>query len=77
MLRCKFKVDGVETPEYDKEQRILTLSACVDESGDNKDWSKWTPSGSFQICVTNTNLIPKIDAMKPGDVHYIDLSEAI
>lgn len=71
MLRAKFKVDGVKKEDNG---RSLQLSACVDESGDNQDWSKWTPSGQLQMFISNENAFPKIDALKPGDLFYVDLT---
>jgi len=73
MFRCKYRVDSV-TVENDGEARDVRMSACVDKDGDNVDWSRWTPSGSFQMWVTNTDAFPKIDALKYGDLFYIDLS---
>lgn len=73
-LRAKFKVVSVETPVDYSDQRVLTLEACIDESGDNKDWSKWTPSGRLEMTVTNEAAFPKIDGLDAGDVYWVDLS---
>lgn len=76
MLRCKFKVSGVEKSE-DGESRTLRMEACIDESGDNENWSKWTPSGQFSISVTNPDAFEEIDSMNEGDVHFLTLSDVL
>lgn len=73
MLRCKFTVSSVKKSE-DGTSRTLTMNASYGDGGDNKDWSKWTPSGSFTITVTNESAFEKIDAMKYGDLYYIDIA---
>lgn len=73
MLRCKFVVEGVQKSE-DGSSRTLSMRASYGDGGDNKDWSKWTPSGEFRITVTNEAAFEKIDAMKPGDLYYIDIA---
>lgn len=74
MFRCKFQVADISKDEgYDN--RVLRLQACVNDDGDNQDWSKWTPSGSFEMTVTNEAAFEKIDALKPGDIFYIDLTK--
>ena len=72
MIRSKFRVDKVEVLH---DARQLFMSAAMGE--ENKEWAKWTPSGQFTVYVTNPNAFPAIDAMRPGDFHYIDLSNQI
>lgn len=71
MFRCKFKV--VEVAKYES-GRKLKLTATSDNSGDNEDWSKYTPSGTFEIFVTNEVAFPRIDSLKAGELFYIDLN---
>ena len=71
MLRCKFRVDSVGV---EAEARTLRMSAFIGNAGDNEDWSKWTPSGTFQIYVTNPAAFAKIDSMVVGEPYYIDVT---
>ena len=71
MIRCKFRVVGVENTG---DGRAVTLTASNERDGDNQDWSKWTPSGELRFYVTNEAAFAKLDAMKPGDHYWIDLS---
>lgn len=71
MLRCKFQVFEVAKQSGG---RRLKLSACTTTDGDNKDWSKYTPSGNFEIFVTNEAAYERIDALKAGDLFFIDLT---
>ncbi len=36
-----------------EESRVLYFNASYDESEENKGWSKWTPSASLEMYVTN------------------------
>ena len=73
-LVCKFQVDSV-TPSEDASSRTLKMSACVSGSEDNDQWSKWTPSGSFEIEVTNENAFPMLDDMVQGKEYFLRLEE--
>ncbi|QXE85960.1 hypothetical protein KP003_16595 [Geomonas nitrogeniifigens] len=42
------------------------------ESEDNT-YARWSPSGSFELQITNPDLVGKI---KPGQKFYIDFTEA-
>lgn len=72
LLRCKFYVS--EITKTVGQCRKLKLTPVTSDSADNKSWSKFTPSGSFEITITNESLFEKIDALVPGDVYFIDLS---
>lgn len=71
-LRAKFKVSSVN--KYDN-ARELVLEACIDESGDNKNWSKWTPSGTLSLYITNESTFESIDNLKYGDLYWIDITK--
>lgn len=73
-IRCKFQVSSVEKTDQDQGRR-LNMVACVSDAGDNKNWYKWTPSGSFSINVMNESVFPTLDAMKYGDVYFLALEE--
>jgi len=71
MLRCKFAVESITKA---MNTRILKLRATNSAEGDNKDWSQWTACGMMDNHVTNEIAWPKIDAMKPGDLYFIDIA---
>lgn len=72
--KAKFKVQSVEIPEGSPDQRQLVLEACIDESGDNQNWSKWTPAGRLELTITNEHLFPGLDALSPGDLYWLDIN---
>lgn len=74
MFRCKFKVEEVTRFEN---SRRLKLVATNKVDGDNKDWSKWTPSGHLEISVTNVDAFPRIDSLSVGDCYWIDINPVI
>lgn len=75
MIRCKFKCDSVEkSVQWDKNaaEMLFTakMTAVYNNSPENADFWKWTPTGSFQVsCV-------KYDRFEPGKEYYLDISEA-
>jgi hypothetical protein len=71
-LSCKFYI--VEIARVQGQGRRLKLTAVTDNSEANKSWSKYTPSGTFEIYVTNEAAFEKIDAMQSGDSYFIDLT---
>lgn len=68
-LRCKFVVYSVK-----KETgcRILAMRPVYGDA--NKHWSSATPSGEFEIVVTNQAAFPEIDKLEPQDEYYLDLT---
>lgn len=72
MLRAKFQVVRVTK---ESECRVLLLSACKTTEADNKDWSKYTPSGELSMTITNEAAWPLIDAMEPGQCFYLDITK--
>jgi hypothetical protein len=69
MVRAKFRVHSVT--HHEGESRTVALGAV---SGDeNKTWSKWTPSGSLSINITNPEAF---DQFKPGDIFFLDFTPA-
>lgn len=71
MLRAKFKVESISR---EGTSRRLRLIASNQTDGDNKDWSKWTPSGNLELYISNEAVFSRIDAMNPGDHFWLDLS---
>lgn len=39
-------------------------------AGDNKSWSKWTPSGEIKMSITNPDAIEKFEVGKLYDVDF-------
>lgn len=49
-IRCKMKVEEVLISKDSKgevSQERVKLSAVYGNTDENKEWSKWTPSGKF------------------------------
>lgn len=73
-MRCKFYVSEVaqtagagQAPSGE----ILKMQAVIGTAGDNADWSKWTPSGSMSLHVTNPDAVGRF---KAGQIVYIDIA---
>ncbi len=75
-MRAKFKIDSVTRLPHGE---ILNMRAICpdkfDEAGLSEDssFSKWTPSGSLEMRVTNPALF---GTLNPGDSYYLDFSKA-
>ncbi len=69
-LKCKFRLD--EVTKYQTSRRVK-LTATNSKEGDNVDWSQYSPSGTFEIMVTNQAAFPQIDNAKIGELVYINL----
>lgn len=54
-VKCKFKVTS--TRRFDDQEEV-SMQAVTTGPG-NEEWSKWTPSGSFNFVVTNPAVIGK------------------
>jgi hypothetical protein len=75
VLRLKCMVNTVKTVhgnEGEPYQQELALSAVYSnaEGSANAQWSKWTPSASLNMTVSNTAAFNKL---KPGQFVYVDL----
>lgn len=75
VLRLKCMVNTVKTVhdnEGEPSQQELTLSAVYSnkEGSANAQWSKWTPSASLSMTVSNPSAFGKV---KPGQFVYVDL----
>jgi len=74
-IRCKFVCNGVTKRvfrEYQKPDSFVyeaEFSCVTDGSEENKQFFKWTPSGSLKVGVYTQ------DAFEPGKSYYIDISE--
>lgn len=75
VLRLKMMVNTVKTVHDnngDPYQQELALSAVYSnkEGSANAQWSKWTPSASLTMVVSNTAAFGKV---LPGQFVYVDL----
>lgn len=70
MLRAKFKVDLIAKSV---DGRNLSMSPVIGTDGDNQDWSKYTPTGHLGMFITNEAAFDAVDAIKPGDIFWIDI----
>ncbi len=68
-VRAKFKVVSVKHLENDQSQ--VELAAI--HGADNRQWSKWTPSGNLTMSITNPEATAQF---KPGSCVFLDFSEA-
>ncbi|PVE25420.1 hypothetical protein DC522_05865 [Microvirga sp. KLBC 81] len=72
-VRAKFKCQQIVrthgNPEGSAEVRLTAAT-----SGEaNKEWSKWTPSGSITMLITNPSAI---EAFELGKEYYVDFTPA-
>lgn len=75
VLRLKMMVNTVKTvhgSEGEPQSQELALSAVYSnkEGSANAQWSKWTPSASLTMTVSNTAAFNKV---RPGQFLYVDL----
>lgn len=69
--RCKFRCNEVTKRSFkDGFEYTAKFSAVYSGSEDNKEFFKYTPSGSLDIGVY------KEDLFQPGKEYYIDITEA-
>jgi len=78
VLRLKMMVNSVKTVhgnEGEPYQQELALSAVYSnkEGSANAQWSKWTPSASLTMTVSNTAAFGKVH---PGQFLFVDLIPA-
>lgn len=75
MLRLKMVAETVKR-SADNTGNIaheeIVLRAVYDDKGPNKEWSKWTPSGTLQFHVSNPAAFGKV---LPGQFLFVDLTE--
>lgn len=78
-VRAKFYVYNIEevkvgeTQEKEGEYIYMQAVACASEVDPNHTWSKWTPSGSFQMYVTNPQVF---GSFEKGKEYFIDITPA-
>lgn len=76
-VRAKFRVTQLQqtTSNYGTgancEQSSVTLSAVAGD--ENKTWSKWTPSGTLTLSITNPEAMAQF---KVGEFYFLDFTPA-
>jgi len=76
VLRCKMRVAEVlhsKKPDGTTEQERVKLAAVYGEKGPNAEWSKWTPSATFEICINNPEAFNKLAR---GHEFFVDFTPA-
>lgn len=77
VLRCKVRVESVthtmEANGSTSSERV-TLVAVYGDSEENKQWSRWTPSASFSMTITNP---PAFGKLSKGHEFYVDFTPAL
>ena len=67
---AKFICNSVTETTYNKE---VKLNAVYGTEGENKDFTKATPSGSLSINIDKN--VPASDFFKPGDSYYLSFEK--
>lgn len=71
-VRAKFRCTGAEEVEGVEGISVL-LQAVTDDSPENKSWSKYTPSGTLTMVVTNPAASSQFVY---GNSYYLDFTDA-
>jgi hypothetical protein len=74
VLRAKLRVSEVlhrKDADGETSMEIVKLQAVysTDENSENKQWSTWTPSASFEMQINNPNAFGKLSS---GHEFYVD-----
>lgn len=73
-VRAKFYVAAVNPGSSAEEPSAdITLRAVTSDSEENKTWSKWTPSGTLEMNVTNPEAIKQF---VQGEEVFLTLTSA-
>lgn len=72
-VRAKFNCTEKKADEHDDSIVYVRFEAVVDEDGDNAQWSKWTPSGSVAMAITNPAAHNEFEV---GKSYFLDFSPA-
>lgn len=72
-VRAKFFVRAIEMYAQPPETGTVKLVAVVNNSDDNKSWSKYTPSGSIEMHITNPEAFKQFQI---GTEVFVDFSPA-
>lgn len=70
-VRAKFRCNSIE--DFGNDMVTVKLSA-VSSGDDNKSWSKWTPSGTLSLTITNPEAF---NQFKVGKEYFLDFNEVV
>lgn len=73
MFRAKLKVTQIS--HLDVSEGVLaqvTMQAVYSENKEDNSFSKWTPTATFAMTVTNPAVL---EQLKPGKLFYVDFTE--
>lgn len=75
-LRAKLRVDSVVHHKDSKGETSMEIVKLVavysdKEGSENKKWSTWTPSATFEMQINNPSAIGKL---RQGQEYYVDLT---
>ena len=74
MIRAKFRCTSITQHEGHQPIEVVKLCAANgSKESANAQWSKWTPSGTLEIGISNPDAQGKF---KPGQHYFLDFSEA-
>ena len=71
LVKAKFICNCVTNYQYNQQ---VEMSAVYGTEGENKDFSKATPSGKLNICIDKET--PAFDSFIPGKSYYLTFEEA-
>ena len=71
-ILAKFLCNSIKETIY--KEKIVKMNAVINGSEENKSFTSMTPSGSFQLSVTNDS--PASNYFKVGKEYYFNISEA-
>lgn len=67
-VSARFKVDGIANGGTEAEpNKIITMSPVTSGVG-NESYSKWTPSGSLSMLITNPGAFSQFELGKEYDI---------
>lgn len=73
-VRAKFRVDAVKQVHWNKDVRVVELTAVYDDgTPENQRYAKATPSGSISLTIDNP---PAAAQFELGKVFYLDFTPA-
>lgn len=75
-VRCKFLCKEVNKTEYSETVKMTAVCGNWDDKtgvGDDNTYAKYSPSGEFEIQITNEAVHGHF---KPGKKYYMDIVEA-
>lgn len=74
MSKVRAKFQCVANEPTSGEQHQVKLLAVVSGSEENKSFSRWTPSASVELCISDET--PAATAFEVGKEYYVDFTPA-